>query len=427
MNRQASINSYEKAKNLAPAGVHSPVRAFGAVGGAPIFFEKGKGAEITDIDGNTYLDFCMSWGALAAGHAHPQVVEKVSEQVAKGTHYGTPTLLDIELAELICDAIKPMNRVRFVNSGTEAVMTAIRLARGITKKNKIVKIHGAYHGHLDSLLVAAGSGLVTQGQSSSAGVTEGCVQDTLLIPYDSEEALEEVFKAHKDAIAGVIIEPILANNGLFEHKMSYLNKLRQLCTENCAMLIFDEVITGFRVALGGAQEKYGIEADIATYGKVIGGGMPIGAVAAKKEYLEQLAPTGPVYQAGTLSGNPVGMAAGIATMKALKEGNFYGKHIEELGHYFDEKITQACQNAKLPMDFRRVDAIFWLTPGTDTAPNAPSEITEENAKVYAGLFNHFLEQGIYIAPSAYEVGFLTLSHSKEHIDKLAKAIETYDL
>lgn len=426
MNFENSIRGYEKAKNLAPAGVHSPVRAFGAVGGTPIFFEQGEGAILTDIDGNRYIDFCMSWGALAAGHAHPKVVSKVCAQVAKGTHFGTPTLLDVELAEMICQWIAPMDRIRFVNSGTEAVMTAVRLARGITTRHKIVKIHGAYHGHLDSLLVAAGSGLVTQGKSSSAGVTPGTVQDTLVIPYDNEVALEEVFRLHKDEIAGVIIEPILANNGLFEHKLSYLKKLRQLCTDNCALLIFDEVITGFRVAKGGAQELYGIEADIATYGKVIGGGMPIGAVAAKKAFLDRLAPTGDVYQAGTLSGNPVGMAAGIATMQALIDGGFYDRHIQELGDYFDQRLTQACNKAKIPMSFRRVKAIFWLCPGADNAPASPEQIHSKSVASYAQLFHHFLNKGLYIAPSAYEVGFLTLSHTREHLDRMAEAIETYE-
>lgn len=417
---------YKKANSLAPAGVHSPVRAFGSVGGTPIFFESGKEAELTDADGNTYTDFCMSWGALALGHAHPSVVSSIKTQVERGTHFGTPTSLDVELAEIICEQILPMNQIRFVNSGTEAVMTAVRLARGITNKNKIVKIEGAYHGHLDSLLVSAGSGLVTQGQSSSAGVTPGTVEDTLLIPYDSDSALEKVFNDFSDDIAAVIIEPVLANNGLFEHRQDYLDKLRALCTKNDSLLIFDEVITGFRVHRGGAQKLYNIEADIATYGKVIGGGMPIGAIAAKKETLEHLAPTGKVYQAGTLSGNPVAMAAGIASMKTLLENDFYS-HIEKLGKYFDERISAACKKSKLQISFKRVNALFWLCPGTDEPVKASSDITTEASQLYAKLFHHFLNEGIYCAPSAYEVGFLSLCHQEEHINKLAEAIESYDV
>lgn len=424
-NFNKSEELYKKASALAPAGVHSPVRAFGSVGGTPIFFESGKGAELTDVDGNKYVDFCMSWGALALGHAHPKVVKSIQEQVEKGTHFGTPTALDVELASIVCEAISPMDQIRFVNSGTEAVMTAVRLARGITNKDKIVKIEGAYHGHLDSLLVSAGSGLVTQGQSSSAGVTKGTVEDTLLIPYDNEEALEKVFADFKDEIAGVIIEPVLANNGLFEHKQNYLNKLRELCTSNNSLLIFDEVITGFRVGLGGAQKLYNIEADIATYGKVIGGGMPIGAVAAKKEVLEHLAPTGKVYQAGTLSGNPVAMAAGIASMQALLEEDFYS-HTEKLGEYLDKKLSEACQKAKIDISFRRVKALFWLCPGSKKPVNSSAEITTEAAQLYSKLFHHFLSSGVYCAPSAYEVGFLSLSHTEAHIDKLAEAIESYD-
>lgn len=425
LNLEKSKAFYNEAKKLAPAGVHSPVRAFGSVGGQPIFFKEGKGATIKDVDGNEYTDFCMSWGALSLGHAHPNVVSEITTQVQRGTHFGTPTELDVILAKIVTDLIKPMDHIRFVNSGTEAVMTAVRLARGITKKDKIVKIEGAYHGHLDSLLVSAGSGLVTQGQSSSEGVTQGTVQDTLSIPYDNQEALEKVFADFGDQIAGVIVEPVLANNGLFEHKKEYLQKLRSLCDSHNAKLIFDEVITGFRISKGGAQELYGITADIATYGKVIGGGMPIGAVAGRKEVMEHLAPTGKVYQAGTLSGNPVAMAAGIASMKVMLDDDFF-THTEEIGQYLDKRLTEACEKAKIDISFRRVKALFWLTPGSKTPPNASHEITSENAKVYAGLFHHFLNSGIYMAPSAYEVAFLSLCHQKEHIDKLAEAIESYD-
>lgn len=425
LNLEKSKKLYDRATALAPAGVHSPVRAFGSVGGTPIFFDSGKGSTLTDADGNKFTDFCMSWGALALGHAHPDVIANISEQVVKGTHFGTPTALDVELAEIITELIKPMDQIRFVNSGTEAVMTAVRLVRGITGRDKIVKIEGAYHGHLDALLVSAGSGLVTTGQSNSAGVTEGTVKDTLSIPYDKPEALEKVFEDFGDEIAGVIVEPVLANNGLFEHKLDYLKRLRELCTKNSSLLIFDEVITGFRVAKGGAQELYGIEADIATYGKVIGGGMPIGAVAGKKEVLTHLAPVGKVYQAGTLSGNPVAMAAGIASMKALLNEDFYA-HTEKIGTYLDKRLQEACDKAKVDISFRRVKALFWLCPGSKTPVNSSSEISKEGAQLYAKMFHHFLEQGLYLAPSAYEVGFLSLCHSESDIDKLAEAIESYD-
>tara|TARA_B100001248_G_C27399710_1_gene469144 strand:- start:6372 stop:7637 length:1266 start_codon:yes stop_codon:yes gene_type:complete len=419
MNLNESQKCFARSKLVAPGGVHSPVRAFSAVGGSPIFFKQGKGSKLTDEDNNEYIDFCMSWGALSMGHAHENVVSKIQEQVVKGTHYGTPTRLAVELAELAVQQLKPYEKIRFVNSGTEAVMTAVRLARGLSQKSKIVKIDGAYHGHLDSLLVSAGSGLVTQGESSSAGVTAGAVQDTLVIPFNNPEALEKVFAEHGQDIAAVIVEPILANNGLFEFDVSYLQKLRKVCDENCAFLIFDEVITGFRVHPQGAMGLYGVQPDISTYGKILGGGMPMGAIASYAKFLDGLAPTGKVYQAGTLSGNPVAMAAGLATLSSMIDEDYYG-HVEQLGSYLDEKIS-ALKDKNFV--YKRVGAIFWLCPGTKDYPEGPNKISSHAAPAYAEIYHKLLRAGIYMSPSVFEVAFLTRAHTNSDIDQLVGALE----
>lgn len=417
-----SIELYERAKKLVPAGVHSPVRAFRSVGGTPIFFVRGEKARLFDVDGNSYLDFCMSWGALALGHAYPTVVEAIQRQASLGTHYGTPTPHDVDLAELILSALKPYDEVRFVNSGTEAVMTSIRLARGVTGREKIVKIDGAYHGHVDSLLVAAGSGLVTSGISDSAGVTKGMINDTLVIPPGQPEALEKVFAEYPNQIAAVIVEPVMANNGLFEYDQSYLQLLRKITKQNGALLIFDEVITGFRVAWGGAAQYYNIEPDIGTYGKIIGGGMPVGAVAAKREIMETLAPLGKVYQAGTLSGNPLAMVAGLAQLKAMSQNQFY-ERVETLGRYLDQKVQELQASRKdRPFAYRRVAGIFWFCLGTEVAPRWPQQIPSTAKGLYAEAFHQLLRKGVYTAPSAYEVGFISMAHTEADIDLLIKAM-----
>ena len=427
MELSKSQKLYERSQKLAPAGVHSPVRAFLSVGGTPIFFKSGKGAKLTDVDGNNYVDFCMSWGALPIGHAHSDVVSALKDQVDKGTHYGSPTEHDVKLAEEVLDALQPWDRIRFVNSGTEAVMTALRLARGITKKDLIVKIEGSYHGHVDSLLVAAGSGLVTQGLSTSEGIPVDFAKNTLVVPYGNLEALQKAFEEHGKNIAAIIVEPVLANNGLFEHEPEYLRQCRHLCDENCSLLIFDEVITGFRLGLGGAKSTYDVNPDIGTYGKVIGGGMPIGAVAGPAKYMDQLAPTGPIYQAGTLSGNPLAMVCGYKTLTTMKNKKFYS-HIKDLGRYFDQRMNELIERRpELKLSFRRIDSIFWLTFGRDSQPLSPSEIDKSCAENYKSIYHHLLNKGIYLAPSAYEVAFLSLAHQYEHVDALVKAIESYEL
>lgn len=424
MDLTKSIALFERSKKLVPAGVHSPVRAFRSVGGTPIFFVRGEKTQLFDVDGNSYLDFCMSWGALSLGHAYPSVVEAIQKQASLGTHYGTPTPHDVELAELVLSALKPYDEIRFVNSGTEAVMTAIRLARGCTGRDKIVKIDGAYHGHVDSLLVAAGSGLVTSGLSDSAGVTKGMVDDTLVIPPGQTEALEQVFAQYGSQIAAVIVEPVMANNGLFEYSPEYFQLLRSITRKNGALLIFDEVITGFRVAWGGAAARYGIDPDIGTYGKIIGGGMPVGAIAAKKEIMEALAPIGKVYQAGTLSGNPLAMVAGLAQLKGMQKENFYEK-VETLGKYLDAKVAALkASRPDRPFGFRRVAGIFWFCLGQNETPLWPQQIPTTAKGLYAESFHALLEKGIYTAPSAYEVGFLSSAHTTADVDRLTEALAT---
>lgn len=412
---------FDRSLKVAPGGVHSPVRAFRAVGGTPLFFERGNGATLRDVDGNEYVDFCMSWGALSLGHCHPKVMEAVRFQLERGTHYGTPTPWDVQLAEFILKKIAPFDRVRFVSSGTEAVMTSLRLARGITGRNKIVKMEGTYHGHVDSLLVSAGSGLVTQGESASAGITPGCIQDTLVLEPFSIPALEKVFAEKGSEIAALIVEPILANNGLFELGKEYLQACRDLTKKSGALLIFDEVITGFRVGWDGSKGLYGVEPDLGTYGKILGGGMPVGAIAGSHELMEQLAPNGRVYQAGTLSGNPVAMAAGLATLQVMDETNHFEK-IEKVGKYLDKKIEELKSKVSWPFHYHRVQGLFWLCPGIDRVPKSPADLGASVKEAFRGNYHRLLEKGIYLAPSAFEVGFLSAPHTEGDIDRLIEAL-----
>ena len=423
VNRQLKSDEwYARSKKLAPAGVHSPVRAFRAVGGSPIFFEKGAGSHLWDVDGNEYVDYCMSWGALAVGHAHPDVVKAIVDQATLGTHYGTPTPQDVKLAEKVIPKLAPYEKLRFVSSGTEAVMTAIRLARGFTGKNKILKVEGTYHGHVDALLVSAGSGLITFGNTFSAGVPPGIVQDTIVIPYNSFQALDETFEKFGSEIAAIIVEPIMANNGLFEFERGFLERCRELTLRYKALLIFDEVITGFRVNWGGSMAHYQMEPDIGTYGKILGGGLPVGAVAARSEIMESLAPNGKVYQAGTLSGNPIAMAAGLATLTAMENNDHFEK-VKVLAEYMDEKIAEIqSRNLKIPLFYRRVEGMFWLCPGDAKAPVSPSAIGDRQREAFKAIYHRILEQGVYISPSVFEIGFISSVHSKDDIDQLTKAI-----
>jgi len=422
MNYTSSEELYLKAQNYAPAGVHSPVRAFRAVGGSPLFFKKGIGPTLEDVDNNQYVDFCMCWGALILGHAHPSVVKGLQEQVSNGTHYGTPTPLDVELSSYILSKLPFYDKLRFVNSGTEAVMTAVRLARGFTKRNKIVKIDGSYHGHSDSLLVSAGSGLMTQGEATSQGVPAGTIQDTITIPYQDSVALKKCFQQYGNEIAALILEPIMANSGLFEPSHTWIQECREITKQYGALLIFDEVITGFRIHPQGAAGYFQITPDIGTYGKIIGGGLPVGAVCGKNEIMNTLAPLGGVYQAGTLSGNPLCMRAGLETLKALFENKTYEKIEQQTGPYLDQKIADLQKQSKIPFYYKRIGSIFWICPGLQTAPQTYHDISPHVTSIFKEVYHHLLNFGVYFSPSVYEVSFLSLAHQKEHLDVLISAL-----
>ncbi len=402
---------FGKARKYIPAGVHSPVRAFLSVKGSPIFINRAKGAYLYDENNRKFLDFCMGWGSLALGHAQNKVISSIKKQASLGTYYGTVTKLDIELSKGILSRIQPFEKIRFVNSGTEAVMTAIRLARGVTNKNMIVKIDGSYHGHTDSMLVSSGSGLITKGTGSSDGVPQSVLKDTLVVKYNSREALKKVFSKYGDKIAALIIEPVLANCGLFEHDLDYHKLCRALTTKHKSLLIYDEVITGFRLSYGGAKEVLNITPDIATYGKVIGGGLPVGAVAGFNKFMKHLAPEGNVYQAGTLSANPLTMSAGLATLNVMNK-TFYSQ-MEKLGLYMDS-VFKKIKN----IHYKRVASIFWLYFEQQKASKA-KEILSSRYKLY---HKEFVDRGIYLPPSAFEVCFLSSAHKKKDIDKLAQAV-----
>lgn len=421
LNQTLSAELFERALAVLPGGVSSPVRAFGAVGGVPPVLAEASGAFTTDVDGNTFLDFVGSWGPLILGHAHPEVITAITQAAARGTTYGAPTRHEIELAERVVACASHLEKVRFVSSGTEATMSAIRLARGYTGRDLLVKFAGCYHGHADHLLVSAGSGLVTFGQPSSAGVPQAFSEKTLVIDLDDDDALEQLFAERGAEIAAVIVEPIPANNGLLIQRPEWHARLRELTREHGSLLIYDEVINGFRVARGGAAELFGIEPDLATYGKVIGGGLPVGAFGGRAEIMDHLAPLGPVYQAGTLSGNPVAMAAGLATLDVLEREAAWDR-LEELGAYLEAQLAPVLSAASTPATLVRVGSIFWLSLQAGEAPRRADAIDSTAAEVYRGLFHGLLSRGISIAPSAYEVGFLSLAHNRSHVDRLVSAI-----
>jgi len=418
-----SINAelYERARRLIPGGVNSPVRAFGAVGGTPRFLSRGEGAHIVDEEGTRYLDMMCSWGPLILGHCHPEVIEVIQNKAALGTTFGAPCRAEVELAEAVVAAYPGLEQVRFVSSGSEATMSAIRLARGATGRDLIVKFSGCYHGHADHLLVAAGSGLVTAGQPSSAGVPKAFAALTLVLPLNDEEKLKALFAAEGSRIAAVIIEPIPANNGLLLQHKEFLLTLRRLTRESGALLIFDEVISGFRVAKGGAAEYYGITPDLATFGKIIGGGLPVGAYGGSKHLMSHIAPEGPVYQAGTLSGNPVAMAAGLATMRILDREKAWTK-LEELGALLEKEVGAALQDVSTPWKVIRVGSIVWLSFQAGEAPRSAEALDQNAGARFAPLFHAMLERGVYMPPSAFEVMFLSLAHTPEDVSKFAKAL-----
>lgn len=409
--RTNSKELFDKAKNYFPGGVNSPVRAFKSVEGTPLFIKKGDGCRIWDEDDNEFIDFCCSWGPLILGHNHPSVFENVVSTLKNGSSFGAPTRKENELAELILERNPFIDKIRFTSSGTEAVMSALRLARGFTGRDKIIKFEGCYHGHSDSLLVKAGSGLITFGESSSAGVPADVAKDTLVLPLNDIEALKKCVSDHKGEIACAIIEPIPANNGLLLQEKTFLLALREICSENGILLFFDEVISGFRVAFSGAAEYYGITPDIVTYGKIIGGGLPVGAYGAKKEIMACVSPDGPVYQAGTLSGNPVAMAAGIAQLTECAKPGFYEDQ-EERTNYFVGIINDYAKEKGYNFELVSIGSIFWLSFNGKKRIHAAEEI-DPDMSGFKKMHKELLNRGVYLGPSGYEVGFVSKAHTKE--------------
>jgi glutamate-1-semialdehyde 2,1-aminomutase len=420
MKRDRSAQLFEKAKQYFPGGVNSPVRAFRSVGGTPLFIEKGDGSRIWDADGNEFIDYCCSWGPLILGHNNTNVRKKTVEAIEKGTSFGAPTSLENELAELILSNNKFIEKIRFVSSGTEAVMSAIRLARGFTGRNKILKFEGCYHGHSDSLLVKAGSGLVTFGTSSSAGVPESFVNETIVVPLNSEEAVTKAFEEFRDQIACIIIEPIPANNGLLLQRKELLQFLRDTCTKNKTLLLFDEVISGFRAGFTGAAGYYNIQPDIITYGKIIGGGLPVGAYGASAEIMGHISPDGNVYQAGTLSGNPVAMSAGIAQLTECLKKGFY-ESLEKKANRLVEGIRKHVSGKGYTVKLWSLGSIFWIAFTDKEYIRSADEIDPASMKHFNLLHAALLERGIYLGPSGYEVGFVSEAHTDEEIDRTITA------
>ncbi len=416
MKTTRSEELFQKAKKYFPGGVNSPVRAFRSVGGTPLFMAKGKGSHIWDTDGNEFIDFCNSWGPLILGHADDRVLKAINETAANGTSFGAPTALENELAELILSNNPFIEKIRFCSSGTEAVMSAIRLARGFTGKNKILKFEGCYHGHSDALLVKAGSGLVTFGNTSSAGIPEAFVKETIVAPLNSIVAVEEAFSKFGDDIACVIIEPIPANNGLLLQDKSYLEFLRAITKKHNSLLLFDEVISGFRVGFTGASGYYGIAPDILTYGKIIGGGLPVGMYGASAEIMAKISPDGDVYQGGTLSGNPVAMASGIAQMKACLEKGFY-ENLEKKCLTLVNGIRAHVSKNKYAVKLFSIGSIFWIAFTEKEKIQCSEDIDGKSMDHFKKMFHALLEQGIYIGPSGYEVGFVSSAHTEEDIQK----------
>jgi len=422
MNTDKSKQLFEEAKNLLPGGVDSPVRAFKSVGGTPLFMKEGKGSHIIDEDGNEYIDYCMSWGPMILGHADGDVLTAVTETAKLGTSFGTPHRNEVELAKLVIDAVPSMEKVRFVSSGTEATMSAIRLARGFTGRDKIIKLDGCYHGHADFLLVAAGSGLATFGTPDSAGVTEGNAKDTLIAPYNDLEAIEKLVSAEKGKVAALILEPVPCNYGLILPKENYLRGLREICNREGIVLIFDEVINGFRISMGGAQEYYGVKPDLTTLGKIIGAGLPVGAYGGRADIMAQIAPEGPVYQAGTLSGNPLAMAAGTAALKKLKDTGAHKilREKAELMNCLLLPLKKKYEGKVLVENLGSIYAFYF----TDLEKiKSVDQVRSCNMEKFAEFHKKMLERGIYLSPSGYEVAFLSTAHSDDDIKTTVEAME----
>jgi glutamate-1-semialdehyde 2,1-aminomutase len=422
MQTQKSTELFKRAQKVLPGGVNSPVRAFKSVGRDPLFIQRANGSKMWDVDGNMYIDYVGSWGPMLFGHAHPDVVESVKHAAEGGLSFGAPAETEVLIGELICEMIPSIDVVRMVNSGTEATMSAIRLARAYTKRDKIVKFEGCYHGHADSFLIKAGSGALTLGSPDSPGVTGGTARDTLTAQFNDTESVKALFENNKDSIAAVIIEPVAGNMGCIPPSASFLQDIRDICTENNALLIFDEVMTGFRLSRGGAQELYGIRPDLTTLGKVIGGGMPVGAYGGRHEIMSLISPSGPVYQAGTLSGNPIAMASGYTMLSYINEHMDIYDKLEKKGAALEDGIRGVMSKHSYPLSINRVGSMFTLF---FTDREVTDFITAESSdkEKFARYFGSMLEQGIYLPPSQFEAAFISTAHSDGDIEKTVSAVE----
>jgi glutamate-1-semialdehyde 2,1-aminomutase len=419
MNRETSIRLFAEAQHYIPGGVNSPVRAFKSVGGNPVYIERGEGSRIVDVDGNSYIDYIGSWGPLILGHAHPRVLAAIQEAAVLGTSFGAPTVRETEMAKQVCDIVPSVEVVRMVNSGTEATMSALRLARGYTKRDKIMKFEGCYHGHADSLLIKAGSGVATLGLPDSPGVPETTAVNTITVPYNDLESVKLAFEKFGNELAAVIVEPIAGNMGVVPPQPGFLEGLRQITEQYGTLLIFDEVMTGFRVARGGAQELYGITPDLTTMGKVIGGGLPVGAYGGKREIMNQVAPAGPIYQAGTLSGNPLAMAAGLTTLQELGQPGVY-EQLEARSARLAQGLVENARRLGLPHTMNRVGSMVCLF-FTDTPVINYETAKTSDLKRFSAYFHYMLEEGVMIPPSQFEGMFVSLAHSDEDIERTIEA------
>jgi len=419
MNRGQSEKLFAESLKYIPGGVNSPVRAFRAVGGQPFFVNKASGSRIWDVDGNELIDYVLTWGPAILGHAHPKIIAAVKAAAEHGTSFGIPNPLELTMAKMICELVPSVQKVRMTNSGTEACMSAIRLARGFTRRDKIIKFDGCYHGHADSLLVRAGSGALTFGHPDSAGVPAAFTQHTIVLPYNDIDAVKTAFAANKGEIAGIIIEPVPGNAGLYLPRPGYLEFLSEMTTAHGSLLIFDEVMTGFRLAKGGAQERFNITPDLSTFGKVIGGGLPVGAFGGRAEIMDYLAPLGPVYQAGTLSGNPVAMAAGIANLQELLDGKAYTK-LEELGAQLETGMKDAAARARVPVQFNRCGSMF-CGYFTSEPVHHLADAMKSDRERFKRFFHGMLNEGVYLAPSQFEAGFISTAHTPADIDQTVRA------